>query len=105
HADGREADDGADFRRVGRALLRGGGEAGDEAGLAEGAHVLRAVFQVFGAAFEEDGLFDLVAATGVGPEVFEEVGEATAFAPEVVVWVDDRAFRVDDRFLDAGEPG
>ena len=88
------------------AITAGPGDAGHELCLAHAAQVLRPVGAVVGAAFDEDGLADVVAGAGVGPQLAQQVAApvATRF-PQVMVRVDDGAFGVDGFFPYLVQPG
>ena len=81
------------------------GDAGDELGLAERAQLRRAVLAVHRMAFEKHGRDDVVAGVRVGQQLVEQIAVAAA-QPQMMVRIDDRQLRLDDRLRRGGrEPG
>ena len=98
------ADDaGTDFRRTVAAGGAHRGDAVDEFGLADRAESLRTLGSVHGAALQENGGDDVVAAVDVGQQVVEHVYPVRAI-PEMVVRIDDRQVGLQDRLFAAREP-
>ena len=100
------ADDAGDFSPVaGRALFRHGR---DELCLADAAHRVRTALSIFGTALHEYGLHNRMTGSRVFEQIFQKIlrqlatGHAT---PQVVMWVDDLARRIDDFFVNLREPG
>jgi hypothetical protein len=53
---------------------------------------------IFCVALDKHGFLDIVAATRVSVEIFQQVITAVWSTPEMVVWVDDALSRVDNIF-------
>jgi hypothetical protein len=80
------------------------GDAGDEFGLADGPHLGRAAGAVHRVAFEKHRRDDVVAAVQVSEQFVEEIAVIAAL-PQMMVRIDDRQIRVEDRLqLGGGEP-
>lgn len=100
---GMADDAGADLRRSVDAAGAHRGDAVDELGLADGAHLLRPVGPVHGAGLQVHRGDDVVAAV----QVFEQLGQQIAPArplPQVVMRVDDRERRIKDLLLPPVQP-
>ena len=97
-----EADDGADARRLGRALGGLGGHPGDELGLAHRPQGFGSFRAVFGGAIDEHGQLDGMAAARIGPQIGQQVGRIEV--PEVMVRIDHRALGLDGLLDHLGEP-
>ena len=78
--------------------------AGDELGLADRRELGRPVGAVRGAALDEHGLLDAVAAADVGEQLGEAVRQHAARWPEVMVRIDDALVGVDHVFDDERPP-
>jgi hypothetical protein len=76
----------------------------DEFGLAEGLHLGRAVGAIHRAAFDKNGLGDVVAAARVG-EQFAEEKPVPGAIPQMMVGIDDFQPGLDDLLLPQREPG
>ena len=97
-------DDAGDRRPVRIPVEQVGGRCDDEPGFADRGHRIGVSVRVAGAALDEHGLHDVVARAVVGHEFVDAVGERQSWRPEVVVWVDDRAGRIDRLFRGGVEP-
>ncbi len=99
----READDArADTRRAVVAARAHRGDAVDEFRLSDGRERGIAVGAVHGVALDEDRPEDIVTRLHVLEEVMEQV--AIGAFPEVMMGIDDRQFRLQDRFRVLREP-
>jgi hypothetical protein len=76
----------------------------DELGFPDRLHLDRTVGAVHRAAFDEDGLGDVVAAAGIGEQLVEEIAVIVT-VPQVMVRVDDLEAGLDDFFLPLCRPG
>src|SRR5262245_16576173 len=79
------------------------GEIGDELDLTDGTHLDRPVRPIVSAAFDEDGRLDVVARSGIGQQLLDQI--APPLTPQVMVSVDDYELRLEN-LLDrrAGQP-
>ncbi len=78
-------------------------DAVDEFRLADRAQFLRPVRAMEGAALDEHGIGDVVAAVEVGQQIVQQVAPAAA-VPQMMVRIDDRQVRLQRRLDGAGEP-
>jgi hypothetical protein len=74
------------------------GDAGDELGLADWAQLDRPVGAIHRAAFLKDGGDDVVAGVEVGEQFRQQIGPAAA-VPQMMMRINDRQLRFEDRFL------
>ncbi len=71
-------------------------DAGDEVGLADRAHLGRAIRPVHRAAFLEHGRDNVMAGVEVGEQFVEQIGVVAAL-PQMMVRIDDRQVGIEDR--------
>ena len=80
-----------------------GRDAVDELGLADRLHLLGPACAMHRARLHVDGRQDVVAGVGVGEEIVEQIAPVGPI-PQMVVRVDDRQLRLEDRLAPALEP-
>src|SRR5204863_1809363 len=85
------------------AACRHRGDAVDELALADRLHLLGPVGTMERSRLHEDGGDDVVTAVGVGEQIVEQITPAAA-VPEMMMRIDDRQLRLQDRLLAAIEP-
>ena len=96
-------DAGADFRVAVAAGRAHRGDAVDELGFADRAEFLGPAGAMHRAALHEHGADDVMAAVGVRQQIIEHVAPAWPF-PQMMVRIDDRQRRLQDRFGPPREP-
>ena len=80
-----------------------GGDAVDELGLADRAHLFGAGGANHRAGLHKHRRDDVVTAVGIGQQLVEQIAPAGA-VPEMMVRIDDRQLGLEDRFLAPVEP-
>jgi hypothetical protein len=89
---------GADFGLAVDTARAHGGDAVNELGLAYGAHILRVGGANHRAGLHEHRRDDVVTAVGIGQQLVEQIAPAWA-VPEMMMRIDDRKVRLEDRFI------
>ena len=97
-------DDAGDRSRPGMTTGQLGCLGGDELGLADRLQVARTVRSIARSALDEHRGDHVVARSGVCHERVDVVRQRSTFGPQVVMGIDDRQVRIDDRLGDLVEP-